>query len=72
MSDRHEYADGYSNAKNIYWFKKLVFAPLRYGFIVRVKSFILQSLTSEVAVHKKTSIFKKSNKNDNKVRIKIE
>ena len=31
---------------NIYQFKKLVPAPLRYcGFSVRVKSFVLQSLT---------------------------
>ena len=31
--------------KNMYWFKELVFAPLRYcGFSARVKSFVLQNL----------------------------
>ena len=36
------------------------------------KSFVLQSLTTEAAVHKKTSISKESNKDDNKTKIKIE
>ena len=61
-----------ANAKNIYWFKKPVSAPLGCWFSVRVKFLVLESLTStEAAVQKKTSISRKSNKDGNEIKIKI-
>ena len=63
----------HANGKNIYWFKKLVSAP--FGgceFSVRVKSLVLQSLTSaEAAVHKKHQ-FRETNKDGNKIKMKIQ
>ena len=63
----------HGNAKNFYWFKKLVSAPLGCcGFSVRVKPLLLRDLTSAKAtVHKKHQFREKVAKMVTKQKLKL-